>query len=113
MLYIQNFNVKEGRAVEMQTWVKKNEDAIAKSAPKGWKYRGTYSYVLGFGNYAGMVMWECGRYGDFDTWREHDDPGWVRLNMEFIEFLTEEVTPAVLCREIGDTRMFEPKKKTK
>ncbi|HEY7588827.1 MAG TPA: hypothetical protein VIB49_08825 [Thermoplasmata archaeon] len=113
VLYIQNFNLKEGRALEFQAWMKKNEGAIAKATPRGWKYRGTYAYVLGFGRYGGMAMWECSRYADFDAWREHDDPTWNRLNGEIQDFFTEEITEAVLLREIGDTRILEPPKKPK
>src|SRR5438552_881534 len=48
MLYMTSFSTKEGRLREFQDWVKKNEDVIKKSAPRGWTYRGTYGYVLGF-----------------------------------------------------------------
>jgi len=72
MLYMTSFSTKDGRLREFQDWVKKNEDVIKKSAPRGWTYRGTYGYVLGFGRFAGAQMWECNRYGDFDAWREHN-----------------------------------------
>ena len=48
MLVIFNFNLKEGRAKKYQKWIKENEKDMAAHAPKGWKYRGTYFYVLGF-----------------------------------------------------------------
>jgi len=67
MLYMTSFSTKDGRLREFQDWVKKNEDVIKKSAPRGWTYRGTYGYVLGFGRFAGAQMWECNRYGDFDA----------------------------------------------
>src|SRR2546427_100309 len=79
MLYMTSFNAKEGRARELQEWVNKNEDVIKKSAPRGWTYRGTYGYVLGFGRFGGAQLWECSKYGDFDTWREHNDPAWTRI----------------------------------
>src|SRR6266581_4655464 len=52
MLYLQSGNVKEGRQKEYQAWVKENEGAIEKHAPKGWLYRGTYGTVFGFGRSA-------------------------------------------------------------
>src|SRR5712691_13122994 len=62
MLYMTSFNVKEGRLREFQAWVKKNEDVMQKSAPRGWTYRGTYGYVLGFGRFAGAQLWDCNKY---------------------------------------------------
>ncbi len=113
MLYMMSFDAKEGRAGELQAWVKKNEDVIKKSAPRGWTYRGTYGYVLGFGRFGGAQMWECSKYGDFDAWREHNDPAWIRLFEEFQEFLTEDPGESILLREIGDVRIVEPKKPKK
>lgn len=98
-----------GRMTEFQSWVKKNEDLMQKYAPPGWKYRGTYAYVLGFGRYSVASMWECSTYSDFDTFREHDDETWMRLNQEAVDFFTEEPGESVLLREIGDTMILEPK----
>ncbi|MFQ5871837.1 MAG: hypothetical protein ACE5IB_06740 [Candidatus Geothermarchaeales archaeon] len=111
MLYITSGNLKEGRGKEYQAWVKENEELMKKHAPQGWTYRGTYFYVLGFGRYSVAVMWECGKYGDFDTSREHDDETWIRLNEEASDFFTPDPGEAVLLREIGDTRIIEPKKR--
>lgn len=111
MLYLINFNIKEGKVQEYQKFLKANEKAIVKCSPKGWTYRGDYLYVLGFGPYVGVEIWECADYADFDTFRNWDDPTWVRLNEEGMEFLTAEPTPAWLLREAGDTKVFEPKKK--
>src|SRR5207249_10510893 len=100
----------EGWLREFQDWVKKSEDVIKKSATRGWAYRGTYGYVLGVGRFAGGEMWECNRYGDFEAWREHNDPAWVRIAEEFQEFMTEDVGESVLLREMSDDRDFETKK---
>src|SRR5438309_5944955 len=72
-----------------------------------------HGYVLGFGRFAGAQMWECNRYGDFDAWREHNDPAWVRIAEEFQEFMTEDVGESVLLREMSDVRVFETKKPKK
>ena len=107
MLYISNFNVKEGRLKEFQTWTKKNEDLMQKHAPAGWMYRGTYAYVLGFGRYMGATIWECKKYSDFDNWREHKDETWMRLGEDFGDLATNEPGESVLLREIGDTKIIE------
>ena len=66
MLWIFNFNLKESKVKTYQQFVKDNEKAITEHAPKGWKYRGTYFYVLGFGPCDGASLWECPTYDDFD-----------------------------------------------
>lgn len=111
MLYIANFNIKEHKATEFQKFVKENEKTIAKSAPKGWKYRGTYFYVLGFGPYTAAQFWECSDYADFDAFRTHQDPTWLKLWQQSMEFSTPEPTPSWLLREAGDTKIVEPEKK--
>ena len=110
MLYMTSGNIKEGRMKEFQAWTKKNEDLFMKHAPKGWTYRGTYGYVLGFGRYGIASLWECSKYGDFDTWREHRDETWVRLGEETGDFFIQGEGEAVLLREIGDVKIMEKAK---
>src|SRR2546428_14177271 len=114
MLYMTSFSTKDGRLREFQDWVKKNEDVIKKSAPRGWTYRGTYGYVLGFGRFAGAQMWECNRYGDFDAWRVHNDPPLLRISAEVPEVVMEDLGESVLLRGMRDVTGFEQAKaKTK
>jgi len=108
MLYFQNFNIKENKATEFQKFIKNNEKTFTEHAPKGWKYMGTYFYVLGFGPYVAATLWECTDYADLDTWRNHDDPTWVALGKQFGEFTPPEPTPSWLLREVGDTKITEP-----
>ena len=72
---------------------------------------GTYFYVLGFGPYSAADLWECSDYGDFDTWREYDDPTWIELWKQAMSFATSEPITGWLLREAGDTKITEPKKK--
>ncbi|HEY5539261.1 MAG TPA: hypothetical protein VIL58_06960 [Thermoplasmata archaeon] len=110
MLYMTSFNLKEGRMREFQEWVTKNEDLFQKYAPTGWKYRGTYGYVLGFGRFSAATLWECKKYGDFDNWREHDDATWNRIGEEMGDFFTADSGESVLLREIGDVKIIEKSK---
>jgi len=114
MLYIMNFNLKEYRHTEFQKFIKENEKTLAEHAPKGWKYMGTYFYVLGFGPHNAAQFWECSDYADFDTARKHEDydPTWLELWKQMMEFLTPEPTPAWLLREAGDTKITGPEKKS-
>jgi len=110
MLWISYANVKEGRQKEFQEWTKKNEKLLQKYAPQGWTYRGTYAYVLGFGRFGVAGMWECEKYGDFDNLRNHEEKNWMRLNEEMFDFFEPSGGEAVLLRELGDTKITEPKK---
>jgi len=112
MLWIVNFNLKENRIAEYQNFIKKSEKTMAEHAPKGWKYLGTYFYVLNFGPNHAAVFWEISDYADFDTYRNHDDPTWWKLLEQAIGFTTNEPAPGWLLREAGDTKITEPKKKT-
>ncbi len=111
MLYIFNYNIKEGKMTEFQKFVKKNEKILSKHAPKGWKFLGTHFYVLNFGPYHAADLWEISNYADFDALRNYEDPTWLKLWQQAMEFTTTEPTPAWLLREAGDTKITEPKKK--
>lgn len=111
MLRISNFNIKENKVKEFQEFIKKNQKTKAAHAPKGWKYLGTYFYVLGFGPYHAAVMWEISDYADFDALRDHDDPVFWNLMEQFFALTTNEPTPGWLLREVGDTQITEAKEK--
>ena len=111
MLYMTNYNIKEGKMKEFQKFVKENEKTLREHAPKGWKFRGVYCYVLGFGPYHAAELWEISSYADFDTFRNHNDPTWLKLMEQSMEFTTTEPSPAWLLREASDTKITEPKKK--
>ncbi len=109
MLRIMNYNIKENKTKEFQEFIKKNQKTKAAHAPKGWKYLGTYFYVLGFGPYHAMVMWEISDYADFDALRDHADPVFWGLMEEFFSFTSNDPTPGWLLRKVGDTRITESK----
>jgi hypothetical protein len=113
MLWISNYNLKEGKMAEYQKFVKDNEKAVKEHAPKGWKFKGVYCYVLGFGPYHVAEFWEMSDYADFDTFRNHNDPTWLKLMEQAMEFQTNDVAVAWLLREAGDTKVTEPKPKKK
>ncbi len=110
MLRISNYNIKEHQIKKLQKFVKENESTIAEHAPKGWKYLGTYFYVLGFGPYHLAVIWEISDYADLDTLRDHDDPVFWETLEKKMKFLTMEPTPGWLLRKVGETKITEPKK---
>jgi hypothetical protein len=105
-----NFNLKENTAMAYQQFIKENEKALAEHAPKGWKYMGTYFYVLGFGPYTAAIFWELTDYADFDNSRDHNDPTWEGLIKQAMEFGSPEPVPNWLLREAGDTQITQPDK---
>ena len=90
-----NYNIKENKFREFQEFIKKNQQTKAEHAPKGWKYLGTYCYVLGFGPYHAAVMWDISDYADFDALRNHDDP----VFQKFMFYLRQNSGRAVKKRE--------------
>jgi len=110
MLYLTSYNLKEGRVGEYIAWVKKNKKNIQDHAPPGWKYRGTYGAVLGFGRYDVTEIWELRKYGDFDTFRNWDDKVSLRLQAEAQDFVLSGAGESILLREVGDVVIVEPKK---
>ena len=97
---------------EFQRFINENEKTMAKHTPKGWNYVGTYFYALMLGQYTGASFWECSVYADFDTWRNHDDATWLKLVNQIMDFYTPEPTPGLLLREVGESKVIEPEKKT-
>ena len=110
MLYLVSTNVKEGRQGEYIAWVNKNKKSIQDHAPPGWKYRGTYATVLGFGRYDVTEIWEIKKYGDFDTFRNWKDKVSLRLSAESMDFVISGAGEATLLREVSDVVLVEPKK---
>ena len=111
MLWISNFNLKEYKAKEYQKFIKENGKTMAEHAPNGWKCLGTYFYVLGFNPCTCATFWECSNYADVDAWRNHDDPIWLKLGENEMEFVMPEPIPSWLLRGVGDTKITESKKK--
>ena len=113
MLYLTSYNLKEGRTGEYIAWVKKNMKTIQNHAPPGWKYRGIYGSVLGFGRYDVTEIWELRKYGDFDTFRKWDDKVSLRLQAEAQDFVLPGRAESTLLREVSDVVFVEPKKPKK
>lgn len=78
--------------------------------PKDVDIWGTYSYVSGFGLYTAATIWEITDYADYDTLRNHDDPIWIKLSEQAMDFGTDEPIQTWLLREVGDTKITELKK---
>jgi hypothetical protein len=110
MLYLVSTNLKEGRIGEYYAWVKKNKKKIQDHAPPGWKYKGTYGAVLGFGRYDVTDIWEIKKYGDFDTFRNWKDKVNLQLSAEQLDFFLPGAGRATLLREVSDVVFIEPKK---
>jgi hypothetical protein len=113
MLYLTSGDLKEGRTGEYIAWLKKNKKSIQDHAPPGWKYRGTYVSVLGFGRHDVTDIWEIKKYGDFDTSRNWEDKVLLQLQAEALDFFLPGPGEATLLREASDVVFVEPEKPKK
>jgi hypothetical protein len=110
MLYIGNFRVKEGKYNEFQAWIKANEKTFAKLAEKaGWKYLGTYYYVLGTGGPAhGCFLHEFTKYADIDKSRDlFGDATDQKLSKEMMDFLENEPMHDQILRQMGEAQLYK------
>ena len=110
MLYIGNFKVKEGKFNEFQAWVKANEKTLAKLAQKsGWKYLGTFYYVLGTGGSAnGCFLHEFSKYADIDRSRElFGDAADEKLSKQLMELLSSESMHDQILRAMGEAKVYK------
>jgi hypothetical protein len=110
MLYLMSYNLKDGRDCEYVAWVKKNKKSIQDHAPPGWKYRGTYGTVLGFGRFGFTDIWEMMTYGDFDTLRNWEDKIFIRLSAEQMDFFLPGPVESTLLGDVSDVVFLEHKK---
>jgi hypothetical protein len=108
MFYVASHDLKEGRILEFQEWSKRNSKKLSAHAPPGWRYRGTYMAVLGFGTHDVTSVWELTDYADFDKLRTHKDAIWARLVAEEAGFHVQGSGQSVLLRAMADTLIKEP-----
>jgi hypothetical protein len=57
MEYILRYNLKPGRTLEYQRWLRKR--AGAQDHQRGWSYAGTYYDMFGYGDYDYETRWHC------------------------------------------------------
>ena len=110
MLYISNFRVKEGKFNEFQAWIKTNEKALAKLAQKaGWKYLGTFYYVLGTGGAAnGCFLHEFSKYADIDRSRElFGDTADEKLSKQLMDLLASDPMHDRILRPMGEAQVYK------
>jgi hypothetical protein len=110
MLYVGNFKVKEGKFNEFQAWIKANEKTLTKWAQKaGWKYLGTFYYVLGTGGSAhGCFLWEFSKYADIDKSRElFGDAADENLSKVLTDLLTNDPMHDHILRPMGEAQVYK------
>ena len=63
------FDVKKGKSKQFQEWMRANEERLAKGAPAGWEYIGTYAAVISTEKEAGEFrqLWRMESYGAQDA----------------------------------------------
>jgi hypothetical protein len=99
MLYMICYDLKGEEVTNYQAWLKKNAGKLAKRAPSGWKYRGTYFFVAGFGPHSCADLWEIVNNAAFDAWHAHRDPVFLKLQAESERFVADRPSTGFLLRE--------------
>jgi hypothetical protein len=51
MVYINRYNLKEGKNAEFHRWILENRDVLTEGSPEGWRYLGTLFTVRGLGQF--------------------------------------------------------------
>lgn len=62
MQYVQRYNLKPGKAGEYRQWLAEHAALLAKEAPPGWTYLGTWFTVHGLGQHQCETRWELTDY---------------------------------------------------
>lgn len=62
MQYVQRFSLNPSKWGECRQWFSDNAVLLAKEAPEGWTYLGTWFTVRGLGRYDCEVRWELTDY---------------------------------------------------
>ena len=110
MLHVWNANVKGGRDTELKNWYKKNKGLLQKHVPEGWKFVGMYGATMGLGSHDLTVIYEVGKFADYDKMREFKDPVDERLTAELMDFILPGSNQATVLRETDDWVTTDPKK---
>lgn len=106
MLYIYTANVKDGQLKAFQSWASKNDERIRKVAPEGWKLRGIYFPVFGFGQALTEIHWDIENYAAFDAaHRAGSEKGpYFEVVSELYSFLDVRGQSARLLKEASDSQ---------
>jgi hypothetical protein len=119
MRFIQEFGftVKVGQEEAYQRWLQKNEDAMAKSHPKGTRYLGTFVVIMGSEKQAGgySTLVEFDNYGDMDKMAETmRDPksAFVKFMRDGSAFIDTDLAAGWsqgLYKRVVDASILDPK----
>lgn len=62
MEYVLRYDVKPRSSTEFRQWLADNEENMARHAPEGWTYLGTWFTVRSFGDYTNETRWHIDDY---------------------------------------------------
>ena len=62
MQYVTRYSLKPAKAGAFRQWLSDNATLLAKEAPEGWTYLGTWFTVRGLGRYDCESRWELTDY---------------------------------------------------
>lgn len=86
MQYVSRYHLRPGKEREARMFTLEKEKEGIPTAP-GWKYLGTYYNSMQIGRFDLEIRHEIENYAAIDAWREDPDAPWVKIFMEFAQFL--------------------------
>jgi hypothetical protein len=106
MQYVNRYNLEPMQATAFREWLLENATELAKHAPEGWTYLGTWFTVLGFGHYACETRWELDDYAALGS--GFGDEAFQKLFREWMAF-TDQRDPGetYLLKSADDVSVFE------
>jgi hypothetical protein len=110
LLYIFSSGINSLR--DYQEWFRTNAERFEKSAPSGWRFKGTYIPVFGFGPRLSEIHWELDDYSAFDAAHAVTREGgeFQELIGEMFRFVEQNHAGARLLKHAGhpETIVVEP-----
>lgn len=103
MLYVFAGDILPGKLHAYVDWVHQNESALEKAAPQGFRLRGIFLTVQGFGKHDTEIHWEVETYGAFDNAYQKAIQGsdYATLLAQWNEFLVPHCSEGRLLRQVG------------
>jgi hypothetical protein len=94
MVYINRYNLKEGKNAEFHRWILENRDVLTEGSPEGWRYLGTLFTVRGLGQFDAETHWELDSYSALGA--GFGDESFQRLLGEWLSFVDGQIEASLM-----------------
>ncbi len=94
MLFINRYNLKDGKIAEFRRWILESRDTFEEGCPEGWHYLGTYLTVRWLGQFDVETHWELDDYGVLGA--GFGDEAFQALLAQWLGFIDGQVQACLL-----------------